>query len=90
MIYTSDHGDNVGARGLWGKSTLYEESAGVPLIMAGPRRSRRARRRHAGLAHRLRADDPRGGRPAAARRRTRAARRVAVRVANGRDPARGR
>jgi choline-sulfatase len=36
VVYTSDHGDNVGARGLWGKSTLYEESAGVPLIMAGP------------------------------------------------------
>jgi choline-sulfatase len=36
VIYTSDHGDNVGARGLWGKSTLYEESAGVPLIIAGP------------------------------------------------------
>ena len=36
VIYTSDHGDNVGARGLWGKSTLYEESAGVPLIAAGP------------------------------------------------------
>jgi len=36
VIYTSDHGDNVGARGLWGKSTLYEESAGVPLIFAGP------------------------------------------------------
>ena len=36
VIYTSDHGDNVGARGLWGKSTLYEESAGVPLILAGP------------------------------------------------------
>jgi len=35
VIYTSDHGDNVGARGLWGKSTLYEESAGVPLIVAG-------------------------------------------------------
>jgi arylsulfatase A-like enzyme len=27
---------NIGARGLWGKSTFYEESAGVPLIMAGP------------------------------------------------------
>ena len=36
VIYTSDHGDNVGARGLWGKSTLYEESVGVPLIIAGP------------------------------------------------------
>jgi len=36
VLYTSDHGDNVGARGLWGKSTLYEESAGVPLIIAGP------------------------------------------------------
>ena len=36
VIYTSDHGDNLGARGLWGKSTLYEESVGVPLILAGP------------------------------------------------------
>ena len=36
VIYTSDHGDNLGTRGLWGKSTMYEESAGVPLIMAGP------------------------------------------------------
>jgi choline-sulfatase len=36
VMYTSDHGDNLGARGLWGKSTLYEESAGVPLLMAGP------------------------------------------------------
>ncbi|HXF67832.1 MAG TPA: sulfatase-like hydrolase/transferase [Burkholderiales bacterium] len=36
VIYTSDHGDNLGARGLWGKSTMYEESAGVPLILAGP------------------------------------------------------
>lgn len=36
VVYSSDHGDNVGARGLWGKSTLYHESAGVPLILAGP------------------------------------------------------
>ena len=36
VMYTSDHGDNLGARGLWGKSTMYEEIAGVPLIMAGP------------------------------------------------------
>jgi len=35
IIYSSDHGDNLGARGLWGKSTMYEEAAGVPLILAG-------------------------------------------------------
>lgn len=35
VIYSSDHGDNLGARGLWGKSTMYEESAGIPMIMAG-------------------------------------------------------
>lgn len=36
IIYTSDHGDNLGDNGFWGKSTLYEESAGVPLVMTGP------------------------------------------------------
>ncbi len=36
VIYTSDHGDNVGARGLWGKSTLYQESTAVPMLLAGP------------------------------------------------------
>ncbi|MFT4959517.1 MAG: choline-sulfatase [Paracoccaceae bacterium] len=36
VVYTSDHGDNVGARGLWGKSNLYQESVSVPMIMAGP------------------------------------------------------
>jgi len=35
VVYTSDHGDNLGARGLWGKSTFYEESSGVPLILSG-------------------------------------------------------
>ena len=36
VMYTSDHGDNLGARGLWGKSTMYEEIAGVPFLLAGP------------------------------------------------------
>ena len=36
IMYTSDHGDNLGTRGLWGKSTMYEETAAVPLILAGP------------------------------------------------------
>ena len=36
VVYTTDHGDNLGTRGMWGKSTMYEESAGIPLILAGP------------------------------------------------------
>ena len=36
VIYSADHGDNLGTRGLWGKSTMYEEAAGVPMIAAGP------------------------------------------------------
>jgi choline-sulfatase len=35
VLYSSDHGDSVGARGLWGKSNMYEEAVGVPMILAG-------------------------------------------------------
>ncbi len=36
IVYSSDHGDNLGARGFWGKSTFFEESVGIPLILSGP------------------------------------------------------
>ncbi len=36
VAYTSDHGESLGRRGLFGKFTMYEESAGVPLILSGP------------------------------------------------------
>jgi choline-sulfatase len=36
VLYSSDHGDNLGTRRLWGKSTMYQEAAGVPMILAGP------------------------------------------------------
>ncbi len=36
IIYTSDHGDHNGDRGLWTKMTLYDESAAIPMIVAGP------------------------------------------------------
>lgn len=36
VVYSSDHGDNLGTRTFWGKSNMYEESVGVPLILNGP------------------------------------------------------
>ena len=36
VLYTSDHGECLGARGIFGKFTLYDEAAAVPMIMAGP------------------------------------------------------
>lgn len=36
VIYSTDHGDNLGTRHMWGKSIHYEEAAAVPLIVAGP------------------------------------------------------
>ena len=36
VLYGSDHGENLGKRGLWAKNTLYEESAGIPLVLCGP------------------------------------------------------
>lgn len=36
VVFLSDHGESLGARRLWGKSTMYNESVRVPLIMAGP------------------------------------------------------
>lgn len=36
VLFMSDHGDNLGARSLWGKSTMYEESAAVPMLLSGP------------------------------------------------------
>ncbi len=36
VIYTSDHGDNLGTRTFWGKSNMFEEAVGVPLILNGP------------------------------------------------------
>jgi choline-sulfatase len=36
IIYTSDHGDTLGDHGVWFKSTMYEGSVGVPMIISGP------------------------------------------------------
>lgn len=35
FVYTSDHGEQLGKRGIFGKQTLYEDAVRVPLLMAG-------------------------------------------------------
>lgn len=36
VIYVSDHGDMMGDQGFWTKQVMYDASAGVPMIAAGP------------------------------------------------------
>ena len=36
FLYTSDHGEALGEHGQWGKSTLFEDAAHIPLVMCGP------------------------------------------------------
>ena len=36
VIYISDHGDMLGDQGFWTKQVMYDASAGVPMIAAGP------------------------------------------------------
>lgn len=43
IIFTSDHGDMLGERGMWFKRTFYEGSLQVPLIVHAPSRFRPGR-----------------------------------------------
>lgn len=36
VVYTSDHGEMLGNKGIWSTSALYEDSVGIPLVVAGP------------------------------------------------------
>lgn len=36
VVYTSDHGEQLGEHGLWWKTTFYEGAVAVPLLLAGP------------------------------------------------------
>ena len=36
VIYSTDHGEMLGNHGLWFKNCMFEESVGIPMIIAGP------------------------------------------------------
>ena len=36
IIFVSDHGEAQGARGVFGKFNMYEESSAIPMLMCGP------------------------------------------------------
>ena len=36
VIYSADHGDTMGDHGVYFKSTMYEGSVGIPMMMKGP------------------------------------------------------
>ena len=45
VIYTSDHGENIGEHGLWWKNCVYDSAARVPLIASSPSRWKAGQRR---------------------------------------------
>ena len=45
VIYTTDHGENMGEHGLWWKNCLYDHASRVPLIVSWPARWRGGQRR---------------------------------------------
>lgn len=45
IIYTADHGENMGEHGLWWKNALYDAAARVPLIVSYPARWKGGQRR---------------------------------------------
>jgi choline-sulfatase len=45
VIYTADHGENMGEHGLWWKNCMYEHAARVPLIVSWPARWKGGQRR---------------------------------------------
>jgi len=47
VIYTSDHGENMGEHGLWWKNSMFDTSCRVPLIVSWPQRWKPAQRRAA-------------------------------------------
>jgi choline-sulfatase len=51
IIYSSDHGENMGEHGMWWKNCMYEQSSRVPLVISWPKRWAGGQRRVGASSH---------------------------------------
>ena len=51
IIYTTDHGENMGEHGLWWKNCMYDHAARVPLVISWPQRWKGGQRRSLTSGH---------------------------------------
>jgi len=51
IIYSSDHGENMGEHGMWWKDCMFEQSTRVPLIISWPQRWKPGQRRSGASSH---------------------------------------
>jgi len=51
VMYTTDHGENLGEHGLWWKNAAYDTATRVPMIVHWPRRWKGGQRRKGACSH---------------------------------------
>lgn len=51
LIYSSDHGENMGEHGMWWKNCMFEQSSRVPLVISSPKRWSGGQRRMGASSH---------------------------------------
>ncbi|SDE75434.1 sulfatase-like hydrolase/transferase [Terriglobus roseus] len=51
IVYSSDHGENMGEHGMWWKNNMFETAARVPLIVSYPKRWKGGQRRKGASSH---------------------------------------
>jgi choline-sulfatase len=51
IVYTTDHGENMGEHALWWKNCMYQHAARIPLVVRWPERWKGGQRRAGACAH---------------------------------------
>jgi choline-sulfatase len=51
IIYSSDHGENMGEHGMWWKNCMFEQASRVPLVISWPKRWAGGQRRVGASSH---------------------------------------